>query len=200
MQRAHAHGRDRSDLAFLSGVSVVVAPTDEEAQAKLEQQLRYVSVEGTLARQSSLMQLDFGEIDIDAPLEYVQTDGIRSFLERFTVDDPNRTWTPREVAQKIASSLGAIQVVGSPTTVADKLEELMEEGDLDGFNIYDNLPLRTLPDFVDLVVPELQRRGRVPTEYPAATLRGNLTGGPARLTERHLAASFRERDTTAGAP
>jgi len=107
---------------------VVVAPTDEEAHSKLAQQLRYVSVEGTLARQSSLMQLDFGEIDIDAPLEYVQTDGIGSFRERFTVNVPDRVWTPSPVAVKLASSLGAIQVVGSPTTVADRLEELMSAG------------------------------------------------------------------------
>ncbi|MBV9919575.1 MAG: NtaA/DmoA family FMN-dependent monooxygenase, partial [Pseudonocardia sp.] len=79
VERMQANGRERSDAAFIAGVSVVVAPTDEEAHSKLAQQLRYVSVEGTLARQSSLMQLDFGEIDIDAPLKYVQTDGIRSF-------------------------------------------------------------------------------------------------------------------------
>ncbi|EME22684.1 nitrilotriacetate monooxygenase family FMN-dependent oxidoreductase [Rhodococcus triatomae BKS 15-14] len=188
---ARTLGRSRSDLSFIAGVSVVVAPTDSEARAKFEQQLPFISVEGTLARQSSLMQLDFGEIDIDAPLEYVETDGIRSFLERFTIADPDRTWTPRQVAEQMARSLGAITVVGSPTTVADRLEELADEAGLDGFNVYDNLPLRTLPDFVDLVVPELQRRGRVPTAYEADTLRGNVTGRGARLGDGHVGASFR---------
>ncbi|OZD68959.1 5,10-methylene tetrahydromethanopterin reductase [Rhodococcoides fascians] len=190
LKTAAQYGRMRDDFQFVGGVSVVVAPTDEEAQAKLEQQLKFVSVEGTLARQSSLMQLDFGSIDIDAPLEHVKTDGVRSLLERYTVEDPDRVWTPRQVAEKMARSLGAITVVGSPTTVADQLEMLMDDGDIDGFNVYDNLPLRSLPDFVDLVVPELQRRGRYPREYSSDTLRGNLSGTD-RLTKRHIGANYR---------
>ncbi|WP_324276750.1 LLM class flavin-dependent oxidoreductase [Blastococcus brunescens] len=165
-KQAIARGRRSDDIKFIAGVSVVVAPTDEEAHVKLQQQLRFVSVEGTLARQASLMQLDFGSVDLDEPLQYIETDGIRSWLERFTIADPDRVWTPRQVAEKVASSLGSITIVGSPSTVADKLEEMMSDGDLDGFNIYDNLPLRTLPDFVDLVVGELQRRGRVPSRTP----------------------------------
>lgn len=195
---ARASGRGRDSLSFIAGVSVVVAPTDAEARAKFEQQLPFISVEGTLARQSSLMQLDFGGIDIDAPLEYVETDGIRSFLERFTIGDPDRVCTPRQVAEQMARSLGAITVVGSPSTVADRLEELMDEAGLDGFNVYDNLPLRTLPDFVDLVVPELQRRGRVPAAYPADTLRGNVTGKAARLGPEHVGAGFRAAGTLTG--
>ena len=96
----------------MAGVSVVTAPSDEEARAKFDDLIRYVSVEGTLARQSSLMQLDFGSIDIDRPLEFVETDGIRSFLERFTEGDPDRVWTPRQVAEKMAQSLGAVTVGG----------------------------------------------------------------------------------------
>ncbi|GAA3573637.1 LLM class flavin-dependent oxidoreductase [Amycolatopsis ultiminotia] len=187
--------RTGRDLTFIAGVSVVVAPTDAEAQRKFEDQVRFVSAEGTLARQSALMQLDFGAADIDAPLEYVQTDGIRSFLERFTIGDPDRVWTPRQVAEKMARSLGAITVVGSPETVADKLEEIMEIGGIDGFNIYDYAPLHTFPDFVEMVVPELQRRGRVPAAYPAATLRENVAGGGPRLPAGHPGAEFRARAT-----
>jgi long-chain alkane monooxygenase len=181
---AAERGRDPASLKFMAGVSIVTAPTDEEAEAKFRDLIRHISVEGTLARQSALMQLDFGSIDIDKPLEYVETDGIRSFLERFTKNDPNRVWTPRQVAEKMAQSLGALTIVGSPGTVADRLEAAMEEADLDGFNLYDHMPLSTMPDFVDLVVPELQRRGRVWSDYAGATLREHIseTGDP------HLAA------------
>ena len=189
---AAARGRDPASLKFMAGVSVVTAPTDAEAQAKFEDLIRYISLEGTLARQSSLMQLDFGSIDIDKPLEFVETDGIRSFLERFTKGDPDRVWTPRQVAEKMAQSLGALTVVGSPTTVADRLEAMMQEADLDGFNLYDHMPLRAMPDFVELVVPELQRRGRVPLDYPASTLRENIGGGASpRLAADHYGATFR---------
>lgn len=187
-------GRDPAGIKFMAGLSVVAAPSDEEAKAKFEDLIRYISVEGTLARQSSLMQLDFGSIDIDKPLEFVETHGIRSFLERFTRGDPDRVWTPRQVAEKMAESLGALTVVGSPTTVADKLEALMEDADLDGFNLYDHMPLRAMPEFVELVVPELQRRGRVPKEYAAKTLRENIseTRNP-RLPDDHTGSRFRRK-------
>lgn len=188
---ARESGRDSDSMKFIAGVSVVVAPTDEEAMTKLQQQLDFVSVEGTLARQAALMQLDFGAADLDKPLKYVETDGLRSALEVFTKGDPDREWTPRQVAEKLADSLGGITIVGSPTTVADEMERHMAEGDIDGFNIYDNLPLRTLPDFVDLVVPELRRRGLMPQEYVADTLRGNLSNGEPRLPSTHTGASYR---------
>jgi FMN-dependent oxidoreductase (nitrilotriacetate monooxygenase family) len=190
--RAEEIGRSRDDIVFIGGVSVVVAPTDAQARHKFEDRVRYISAEGTLARQSALMQLDFGAVDIDAPLKYVETDGIRSWLERYTVGDPSREWTPRQVAQEVARSLGAITVVGSPATVADQLEELMETAGIDGFNVYDNSPLRTFPDFVEMVVPELQRRGRVPTEHRTATLRENVTGNGPRLPEGHTGTAHRK--------
>lgn len=189
---AAERGRDPNHIKFMAGLSVVVAPTDEEAQTKFEDLIRHVSIEGTLARQSALMQLDFGSIDIDKPLEFVETDGIRSFLERFTKGDPDRVWTPRQVAERLARSLGALTIVGSPTTIADRMEALMEETGIDGFNLYDNMPLQTMNEFVDLVVPELQRRGRVPTAYPASTLRENLSETTsARLADDHEGAKYR---------
>ncbi|WP_181779312.1 LLM class flavin-dependent oxidoreductase [Pseudonocardia pini] len=189
---ADIRSRTDRDPAFIAGVSVVVAETDEAARRRFENLVSYVSAEGTLARQSALMQLDFGAADIDSPLRFVETDGIRSFLERFTVGDPDRVWTPRQVAEQMARSLGAITVVGSPTTVADRLQEIQEAGGIDGFNVYDNDPLRTFPDFVEMVVPELQRRGVVPTEYPGKTLRENVTGGGPRLPLGHPGEAYRK--------
>ena len=145
------------------------------------------------------MQLDFSKMDIDKPLQYIETDGIRSFMERFTKGDPDRVWTPRQIAEMMSKSAGGISVVGSPTTVADKLEELMEAADLDGFNINDHMPLRVFPDFVRLVVPELQRRGRVWADYEGTTLRESVTGRPgARVGDDHVAASYRRHAGAAG--
>lgn len=187
-----ARGRDPQSVKFMAGCSVVTAATDAEAQAKFEDLIKYISIEGTLARQSSLMQLDFGSIDSDKPLEFVETDGIRSFLERFTKGDPDRVWTPRQVAEKMAESLGALTIVGSPTTIADKLETIMEEADIDGFNLYDHMPLSAMPDFVELVVPELQRRGRVWTEYEGTTLRESVSESRSpRLRPDHAGAAYR---------
>ena len=195
---AAAEGRDPATLKFIAGVSVVAAATDAEAQAKFREFVSYISVEGTLARQSALTQLDFGAIDIDKPLEQIETDGIRTILEHFAKADPTgNVRTPRQVVEKMAASLGAIPIVGSPTTIADAMEALMDEADIDGFNLYDYMPLSTMPDFVDLVVPELQRRGRVWREYEGATLREHI-GGTSNplLPDDHVGAGFRHRATS----
>ena len=191
-------GRDPKAVKFMAGISVVVAETDAAAQQKFDDQISHISLLGTLARQAALVQLDFSKMDIDKPLEYIETDGIRSFMERFTKGDPDRVWTPRQIAEMMSKSAGGISVVGSPKTVADKLEELMEAADLDGFNINDHMPLSAFPDFVRLVVPELQRRGRVWTDYEGTTLRESVAGHPgARVADDHVAASYRRY---AGAP
>lgn len=191
---AEKAGRDPQSIKFMAGVSVVVAETDRAAQEKFSDQLSYISLIGTLARQATLVQMDFSKMDIDKPLQYIETDGIRSFLERFTKGDPDRVWTPRQIAEMMSKSAGGISIVGSPSTVADKLEELMEHADIDGFNINDHMPLRAFPDFVEYVVPELQRRGRVWKDYEGTTLRESVTGvRNPRLDASHIGASFRQR-------
>ena len=71
------------------------------------------------------------------------------------------------------SSFGPV-VVGSPATVADRLEQWVEEADIEGFNLVDVMPPASFGDFVDLVVPELQRRGLFRKDFAGTTLRENL--------------------------
>lgn len=85
-------------------------------------------------------------------------------------------------------------VVGSPTQVADELQAWMTETDIDGFNLAYVVTPETFTDFVELVVPELQRRGVYKSEYRPGSLREKLYGpGRARLTDDHPAARFRFR-------
>ena len=65
-------------------------------------------------------------------------------------------------------------VVGSPQQIADRLEECFLNGAADGFNIMPPTMPGGFRDFVDLVVPELQRRGLFRTDYEGKTLRDNL--------------------------
>jgi len=185
-------GRAPQSVKFLGGISVVTGSSDAEAEDKFAEYLRFVSEEGTLARQSSLMQIDFSGVDLDQPVKYIENQGIRYILERFTKGDPGRTWTPRQLAREIGKSLGGLTLVGSASTVADKLEELMDTTDLDGFNICDYMPLECLPEFVKRVTPELQRRGRLRVEYDGTTLRENIAGANRkRLPDDHPGARFR---------
>jgi hypothetical protein len=84
-------------------------------------------------------------------------------------------------------------VVGSTEQVADALEEWIEDTDVDGFNLAYALTPDTFNDFVDLVVPELQRRGRYKKEYRAGTLREKLFHNGPKLPEQHPAGIIRKQ-------
>ena len=115
-----------------------------------------------------------------------------SALEAFTIADPDRVWSVREIAKHAAISGRGQVVVGSPEEVAEQLIAWVEETDVDGFNLAYAVTPETFADFVDLVVPELQQRGRYKLDYEPGTLREKLYGpGRARLGADHPAARFR---------
>jgi hypothetical protein len=75
--------------------------------------------------------------------------------------------------------------------VADDLQEWVEETDVDGFNLTNVITPGSFADFVEYVVPELQRRGAYKTAYSEGTLRDKLFGRGPRLPETHRAAYYR---------
>jgi alkanesulfonate monooxygenase SsuD/methylene tetrahydromethanopterin reductase-like flavin-dependent oxidoreductase (luciferase family) len=82
--------------------------------------------------------------------------------------------TIRELYLRIAGARGHWQVVGTPGRIADEMEHWFTTGAADGFNVMPpHLPVG-LRDFVELVLPELRRRGLFRTEYQGRTLRENL--------------------------
>lgn len=75
----------------------------------------------------------------------------------------------------IAGLLSVMPItVGTAADIADTMEYYLDEGGADGFMLVDTYPPGCFEEFVDLVVPELQRRGRYRTAYPGTTLRENL--------------------------
>jgi FMN-dependent oxidoreductase (nitrilotriacetate monooxygenase family) len=183
-------GRDPRDILMFAMMTVVVAPTDAEAQAKLADYRRYADPEGALTLMSGWTGVDFSRLDPGQVVEHVESEAGRTALENITRADPDRRWTVREVAEHV--SIGGIGpvVAGSPNTVADELESWIAETDLDGFNLTFVVRPETFVDVVDLVVPELQRRGRYKKGYVRGTLREKLFGN-ARLDDRHPAARHR---------
>ena len=90
-----------------------------------------------------------------------------------------------ELAKRFAAARGHFFVTGSVKMVADVLEDWFTTGACDGFNLVPPLYPNSLNDFVDLVVPELQRRGIFRKQYEGSTLRENL--GLARPSSRYAA-------------
>ena len=116
----------------------------------------------------------------------MDTNAIQTVLNLFTKLDPSRRWTPADIANHM--SIGGIEpvLVGSAETVADEIERWIDEGDLDGINLSYAVTPHDIEAFVDNVVPELQKRGRVWNEYEGETLREYLAGpGNTRLSSTH---------------
>ena len=187
---AAAAGRDPKHILMFAMMTVIVAPTNLEAQARHEDYRRYADPEGALTLMSGWTGVDFSRLDPDQVVEHVESEAGRTALENITRADPDRRWTVREVAEHV--SIGGISpvIVGSPATVADQLEDWIDETDLDGFNLAFAVRPETFRDVVDLLVPELQRRGRYKTAYRKGTLREKLFGH-ARLGAQHPAARHR---------
>lgn len=190
--RAEAMGRPRDSVKILILATVIVAETDAEAQAKYADYRRYASPEGALALYGGWSGLDLAGFDPNEGLRYVDTDAVRSALSVFTTFDPDSKWTPLDLAHYIGiGGIGPV-IVGSPHTVVDELERWVDEAGIDGFNLAYVITPGTMEDFVELAVPELQRRGRVWEDYPDGTLRGRLTGdGSPVIADWHPAHGYR---------
>lgn len=183
-QAAAEAGRDPRSVQVLALITVIVAPTDAQAQEKYESYLRSVSYEGALARFAGWTGIDLSTYDPDMPLKYVETDASRSLVEMFSKADPTRTWTPRQIAEFLGIGGTGAVVVGSPQTVAAELRRWRDVADLDGFNLsYTSKPSSWI-EFIDLALPELRRQELVKDGYDrtAVTLREKLYGTGQNLT------------------
>ena len=190
-KRAAVHGRNPAEILIFALVTVIPGSTEEEAKEKLRDYQSYVSHEGALALVSGWTGIDFSKYKLDDVIRYIENDAIRSAVETLTVADPDRTWTIREIAEFTAIGGMAPVIVGSPSQVADELEEWVRDTGVDGFNLAYALTPESFSDFVELVIPELQRRGVYKREYAPGTLREKLFGQTARLGADHPAQLYR---------
>ena len=182
-----AAGRDGDDLKIYAQALIVTAPTELEARAKYHDYLGHVDIEAALALLSGWTGIDFSRFPLDATVEYIDSDAGRSALASFSQADPTRTWTVREAAQFIGLGGRGPVLVGDPRQVADQLEAWQDATGIDGFNLAFAVAHDSMRDVVELIVPELQRRGRYRTGYDGGTLREQVTGGGARLPASHAA-------------
>lgn len=182
--QAKALGRDPADILFFALMTVIPGRTQADAEQKLEEYREFTSKEGTLTLFSGWTGIDLSRLSDGDVIEYVKNETMQSTIEGFTIADPSRKWTLDDIVKHAAIGGKGPVVVGDPTQVADEFEAWIEETDIDGFNLsYAVLP-ESFEDFVDLVVPELQRRNIYKTDYADGVLREKLYG-PGR---QHLPA------------
>ena len=188
--KAVAAGRSAEDILIYNLTTVIVAETDEAAQRTFEDYQNYASYDGALVFMSGWSGIDFGQYAPTDLVKKVETNAIVSMVETFTADE--KPWSIAELARW--GGIGGIGpvFVGSPTTVADILQEWVEETGVDGFNLAYAVTPETFEDTVNLLVPELQRRGVYPKAYRPGTLREKLFGRGAYLPESHPAHGYRD--------
>lgn len=188
--RAARAGRDPRKILIYTLVTIITDETDAKAQAKFEAYKSYVSYDGALVFMSGWSGIDFGQYAPSDPVMRVETNAIQSMVEHLAGGD--RTWTIEELATFGGiGGLGPV-FVGSPATVADILQDWVEETDVDGFNLAYAVTPESFEDVVGYIVPELQSRGAYPTAYRPGTLREKLFGDGPRLAAPHPAARFRD--------
>jgi len=167
-------GRPRDHLKILPGAFVVVGETVEEARRKRAHLDSLVHYDSAIASLSIAIGHDASGFDPDGPLpEIPETNASKSGRERVIELAKREKLSVRQLAQRLGG-YGGLAFVGTPASIADEMEEwLLTEGS-DGFNVmFPYLP-GGLEDFVDGVVPELQRRGLFRRDYEGRTLRENL--------------------------
>jgi long-chain alkane monooxygenase len=190
-RRALAHGRKADDLLIFALCTVITGRTSAEAEEKHREYRRYADPEAALTLFSGWTGVDFSKYRPDDELRYVETEAMHSALASFTSDDPGRVWTVRELAEHVAIGGRGPLLVGAPGEIADTLIAWVEATGIDGFNLAYAVTPESFEDFVELIVPELQRRGAFKREYRAGTYREKLFGRGAHLAAPHPAARRR---------
>jgi FMN-dependent oxidoreductase (nitrilotriacetate monooxygenase family) len=169
-------GRKPESLLIYAQALIVTAATEAEAHAKLAEYRSHVDIEAALALLSGWTGVDFSRYPLDATIEYIDSDAGRTALASFSQADPDRKWTVREAAQFIGLGGRGPVLVGDPRQVASQLETWLDDTGIDGFNLAFAVAHESMRDVVELIVPELQRRGRYQRDYTSGTLRRKLFG------------------------
>ena len=183
---AEAAGRARTDVLAFVGATVIVAETAALAEAKLADYRRFASPEAALVHASSSMGVDLDRFGMDEPIGG-ESNAITSNLQAMA----QQGMTKRKLLDRMVLGSRQPPIVGDPAQVADALIGWIEQADVDGFILSRTVTPECFEDFVDLVVPELQRRGVYKESYAPGTMREKLFGAGRLLPASHPAAALR---------
>lgn len=178
--QVQAAGRNPAHVVIMPGVMPIVGRTREEAKALWKELNTLVDIDNGLKQLSLRFGMDLSSYPLDGPVPEVPLgEGNQSRVKLLTDMAKRENLTLRELAAIAAGSRGHRVIVGTAQDIADDFQLWLEQGGADGFNIMPAIMPEQLDLFVELVIPELRRRGLFPSEYAHATLRENL-GLPTR--------------------
>ncbi|WP_093405045.1 LLM class flavin-dependent oxidoreductase [Pseudomonas sp. NFPP19] len=185
-ERLPAYGRHAGQLKIFPGIAPTVGRTLNEAEEKYQQLQELQDPQAQLKALSYLLDLgiDLSHLPLHAQvplLDAAPTERHKS--RRHLVQELIRRERP-SLAQLLRSlsASGHKVLVGTPGQIVDELATWYQEYAADGFNVlFTHLP-GAIDDFVQLITPELQRRGLFRQRYTGRSLREHL--GLSRVENR----------------
>ncbi|KAJ0114683.1 Dimethyl-sulfide monooxygenase [Diaporthe amygdali] len=199
--KAAEMGRDPGSIKVFASITPVLGRTREEAEAKYQEALRYTSEEGAMAYWCGNSGIDLSKFDPDKVITE-QTPGegdnvadvrIQSLVANLAYRGEGvPEWTPRNIAKAVALGASGPVPVGTAEDVADEMERWIEVADVDGFNVGHITTPGTWEDVVELLVPELRRRGRYAPQGESGTMRERIYGpGQSALRSDHPGSRYK---------
>ena len=187
--RLAQYGRHPDDLKIMPGVFPIVGRSESEAREKFEQLQALIDPKVGLALASGLTGgFDLSGYPLDGPIPELPETNASKSRQLLTIELARReNLTIRQLYLRVAGARGHWQLVGTPVQIVDQLEERFVKGGADGYNVMPPVLPAGLDDFVELVIPELRRRGLFRSDYEGRTLRDNL--GLRRPVNRHARAA-----------
>jgi FMN-dependent oxidoreductase (nitrilotriacetate monooxygenase family) len=161
-------------VKLIFGIQPIVGQSRTEAEEKRDFIRTLVPKDGAVALISGHFGLDFSKYKSSEVIQNIEVFGIQGMYESIVHSRGGGAVTVAEAAEIYGLQFSMPQIVGTAADIADQLEVFLDEGGADGFMLLATYTPGCFEEFVDLVVPELQRRGRFRTEYAGATLRENL--------------------------
>jgi alkanesulfonate monooxygenase SsuD/methylene tetrahydromethanopterin reductase-like flavin-dependent oxidoreductase (luciferase family) len=187
-QRVVKHGRAPEAVSILPGVMPIIGETQEQAKEQLDLLQSWLTSTNALTLVSQRLGHDISGYPLDGPVpEFPQTDRGQAFSKTLFDMARREKMTLRDLYNITAAARGHWVIYGTAQRIADIFETWFTGGMADGFVIMPAFFPGAFDDFVDRVVPELQRRGLFRLEYAGSTLRDHLGLAPparARIAKR----------------
>jgi len=166
--------RPAGSCKSLTAIMPFVGRTREEALEKRDAANSLVNPMVGLSTLAAHSNVDLGTLDLNAPVQQLQSTGTQSLIAMASRIAKDNSLSLREIGRKYGESVLVPQVCGTPRQIADELADIFTSGDADGFVVSPAFLPDSFSEFVDEVVPELQRLGVFRRDYTASTLRGHL--------------------------
>ena len=173
-KRATELGRDPDSCKVLFGAQVVIGSSEEEAEDKLAQHNNLVEPEAGMTVMSAHLNFDLSTLPPNSIMENHDHPLLQRMKTRYR-DEKGQPLTVAEVARRHGQGIGVPQFAGTPKSVTDRLLEYVDYIGGDGFVLSPLYNPGSIEEFVDFIVPELQRRERFRKSYKGTTLRDHLS-------------------------